>query len=94
MPRSKLTVEELKAAAMLLGDKWWYDPHDHSFCLNNEQGVYIQALCADTMEQLYLEKFHPSFTDRQNAILAGELGAADHDEWEQRNQPSKVPYHG
>lgn len=53
MARDTRTVEELEAAAMLLGDGWWYDRKDHTFNFDNEAGLTKDVLCADTMAVLF-----------------------------------------
>lgn len=72
MPRSTMTVEQLQAAAMLMGSDVWYDHHDHTFMVPPKNGGAAGALCADTMENV-----DHDYNERCRRVRAGELGAVD-----------------
>lgn len=84
--RSALTVAELRAQAMLLGDGWSYDPDDHTFTkinrhVRDESRLRLVILDADTMEQINIHNSACVDLDRFQYVVCGRLGAVDYDQW-------------
>lgn len=75
MARSTLTVAELQAQAMLLGDGWSYDADDHTF---NKRGEW-PMLDADTLEEIRVSRYKD--LNRFQYVVCGQLGAVDYDQW-------------
>lgn len=85
--KSTLTVAELQAAALLLGEEWWYHPSDHTFNCNINDGIdndHLLELDADTMEPVPLDR--GMIGVRTRAVQNGEKGAKDYGEWQQATQ--------
>lgn len=75
-------MAELQAQAMLLPcevkQHWWYDPFDHTFSLDDSDGLGSRFLDADTLEPVYVVDFSGPHTLRTNRVKNGEIGAADY----------------
>ncbi|QIG66874.1 hypothetical protein EVB41_044 [Rhizobium phage RHph_TM3_14A] len=74
MSRTK-TLEELEAAAMLLGG--WYDVGDHTINITEgEEGNirYVVILDADTMEPMSYDPIKNNYLGRINMVRDGKIG--------------------
>lgn len=77
--RSRLTVRELQAAAMLLGDGAAYDHLDHTFMVTDPGNGPRHAFCADTMENA-----DHSYVRRCDMVRKRLIGASDYEEYVNR----------